>query len=277
VIGAPRRLGNGRPDPWKLDALSGLDGTLNLKAFNMDWVGDVNAAAPIRGGVIDFADVNGDDGYWPPGDIWFFIDERSIWARHLKIPKTLYESSRIPGVKPAEIEYVTSPDPQGSTVEVIRSRGSLNLKEFLEGKLNDTSVAGASTPPEPLDITNRLRLTGELQAGEGVLGTTKDNVTLSGRSVGKNKISISSVRLGSNLDLSMPEFQASKAKFEMMGKAGETGQINANIQLSVRSKHLKFTVTLTVVDGFVRDIKFGNVSLVSEASMRARPAPPKEK
>jgi hypothetical protein len=276
------------PDPWKLDALSGLDGTLNLTAFNVDVVGDVNAAVPIRSGVIDFKDVNGDDGYFPPGDIWFFIDDRHIWARHYKVPITLYPKgasagTRIPGVNPARIEYTQSPDPQGMPVEVIHSRGSLNLKEFLEGTLNEKS-SGTGKPAEPLDFTNTLQLEGNLEAGEGVLGRTKDNVTLSGRAVGKNRISISSTRLGSDLLLRIPEFQASKSQFELMGKAGETGQINANVKLQVNDLgsgrlggRLTFTVSLTVLEGVVRDIKFGNVSLASAPALKALPAPPKEK
>jgi hypothetical protein len=262
--------------------LNALDGTLALHAANVDWVGDVDAAVPIHGGVIQFKDVNGDDGYWPPGDIYFFVNEHQIWARHYTISVPLYKSPHIPGVTPAVINYWVGRD---GPHETIVSRGSLHLKDFLEGTLNAPSSGGPSTPPEQLDPTNTLDLSGTLQPGDDVLGTTKNNVTLSGRSVGKNRISISSATIGSRLTLSMPEFEASKSRFEQLGKTGTTGQINANATLAVTglgsapnaAGHLTFTVTLSVIDGRVRDIKFGDVSLASQAAMAARPAPPKEK
>jgi hypothetical protein len=273
-----------RSAPWKLDALNALDGTLALHAANVRIVGDVDVAVPIHGGVIQFKDVNGDDGYWPPGDIYFLVNEHQIWARHYTFNSDpLYESPHIPGVTPAVIKRWVGRD--GQPQETIVSRGSLNLREFLEGTLNAPSSGGPSTPPKQLDATNTLDLSGTLQPGDDVLGTTKNNVTLSGRSAGKNRISISSATIGSRLTLSMPEFEASKSRFERLGKTGTTGQINANVTLAVTglgsapnaAGHLTFTVTLSVIDGRVRDIKFGDVSLASQAAMRALPAPPKEK
>jgi hypothetical protein len=196
----------------------------------------------------------------------------------------LYEKPNIPGSTPAVIEIEPSSGPDDMPTEKIISRGSLDLKLFLEHMLNDPST-GSGGAPEQLGITNTLRVQGDLQAGDDTIGTSKNNAVLSGKAAGKNRISISSVRLGRNLLLEISEFQASKANFEMLGKPGETGQIKANITLAVTglgsgpdtSGHLKFTVTLTLVKGEVRDIKFGNVSLASASALRARPAPPKEK
>ena len=271
-----------RTDPWKLDALRSLDGSLSLHASNVDYVGDVDAPVPIRGGVIDFKDVNGDDGYWPPGDIWFLINENMIFARHLKFTVPLYESPHIPGVTPAVISRRIGRD---GPEEHIISRGKLNLREFLEGTLNAPATGGPSSPAKELSQLNTLSLSGTITPGDDVLGTSRNNVTLSGKSVGKNKISISSASLGSNLALALPDFQASKGKFELLGKTGTTGLITAKATLEIAglgsapnaAGHLTFTVTLSVVNGIVRNIQFGNVSLATQAAMRARPAPPKER
>lgn len=270
--------------PWVLDALKGLDGTLNVRARGTA-VGNVSIPAIIRSGSINFDNLTGDDGYFLPGDIWFFVSKRRIWARHFKIPETLYESNEdIPGVSPAIIEYTEPTGMDDTGTEIIITRGQLNLKEFLEGTLNKKS-SGSGTPAEPLDKLNTLDLTGTLDVGDGVIGTSQDNVTLTGKGAGKNRISISGASLGSNLTIAMPEFQASKGKYELFGKPGETGQINVNMTLAITglgsgpdaTGHLKFTLTLTVVEGFVREIKFGRVALASEAAMRARPAPPEQK
>ncbi|MGH9882490.1 MAG: hypothetical protein ACRD6N_13715, partial [Pyrinomonadaceae bacterium] len=178
---------------WILDPLKSLDGTLNVTAHDTP-VGVVDIPVQIRSSEIDFDDLTGDDGYFLPGDIWFFIDKHNIWVRHFKIPKTLYNSKDdIPGVTPADIEFVTSGmDPNGMPIEteIIRTRGQLNLKEFLEGTLNKKST-GTSKPAEQLEDLNNLTLKGTLDVGDGVMGKTENNVTLSGRSRGKNQIGLS--------------------------------------------------------------------------------------
>lgn len=275
----------GPPDPWVLDALSGMDGTIKVKATGTA-LGDVTIPAQIRSGVIDFDRLTADDGYFLPGDVWFFIDEKNIWARQWKIPETLYKSPKpIPGVTPAEIDYTTPMGPNDMPQEIIHTRGQLNLKEFLEGNLNDVS-SGSGKPPEQLDSnTSNLKINGDLQPGDGVLGKSKNNVTLSGKSAGKNKISISAAKLGKRLTISMPEFQAKRSQFEFLGKQGETGLITANVKLVVKrlgsapdaSGHLKFKVQLTVADGKIRDVRFGNVALAEASALRTLPAPPEDK
>ncbi len=277
----------GKPDPWKLDALSGLSGTLRMKAANVDWVGDVSLPVPISGGVIDFDKVSGDDGKWPPGDIWFFIDERSIWARQLKIPVTLYapDSGTIPGVTPARIVNISSNQTDKQDIEVITSRGQWDFRTFLETTLNAPPSGKTGAPAKQLDALNTLSGGGALAVGDDVIGTTRNNVVLSGSAAGKNAISISSAHIGSKLDIALPELQASRGQFEMLGHAGETGTVTANVTIGVAglgdaadaAGHFKFTITLTLIQGAVRDIRFGDVALATPAAARARPAPPQDK
>jgi hypothetical protein len=268
--------------PWVLDALGGLSGTLNVHASNVDYVGDVDVPAKISSGTIDFDNLTGDDGYFLPGDIWFFVSEKSIWARHYKIPVSLYDSTDpIPGVTPADIEWIPPMGPDDTGSEYIRTRGQLDLRKFLEGTLNKPASDKPGEPAKRLDALNTLRMSGNLGLGDGVIGAGANNVTLFGKGAGKNAFSISGASLGSNLTIKMPEFQASKSNFEMMGKAGETGLITANVTLSVTglgsradaSGHFKFTVVLDVEKGVINDIKFGNLNYVDPKKLAAQPGP----
>ena len=268
--------------PWVLDALGGLSGTLDVHASNVDYVGDVDIPAKISSGTIDFDNLTGDDGYFLPGDIWFFVSEKSIWARHYKIPVSLYDSpDPIPGVTPAEIEWTPSSGPDDPGSEYIRTRGQLDLRKFLEGTLNKPASDKPGEAAKRLDITNTLRMSGSLGLGDGVVGAGANNVTLFGKDAGKNMFSISAASLGSNLMIKMPEFQASKSNFEMLGKTGETGLITANVTLSVTglgdkadaSGHFKFTVTLDVEKGVIKDITLGNLNYLDPKKLAAEAGP----
>ena len=235
---------------------------------------------PIRQGTIDFDDVV-IDNVGPNSDMG--VDNDGIYVDQLGFGGPIfrdhvYERHDIPG---ATLETY---DTDGEHT-YISDHGGLNLQVFLESILNAPPNPSGGAPPERISTLDEKSLTGNVSLGDDTLGKSKNNVTLSGRQTGKNTITIAGARLGQNLEIQMPEFQASKGNFELMGKAGETGLINANILVAIAGLgsgpdaggHLRFTVTLTVVDGSVRDIKYGNVSLVSKEAMRARPAPPKEK
>ena len=273
--------GGGKAPPWILEPLGGMNGTLDVQARGTP-LGDVNIPAKISGGVIDFDDLTGDDGKFLPGDIWFFADTRSFWARHYKIPKTLYESKDpIPGVTPAEIEYVPDYSGQGGPTEVILTRGQLDLRQFMEGTLNKPASSGPGSPPEQLSDLNTLGLGGSLAMGDGVIAQGANGVTLHGKGSGKNKVNISGASIGSNLTVAIPDFQASKSNFEMLGQKGETGQITATVSLSViglgdkanSSGHFTFKLLLEVEKGLVKDIRFGDMDFIDETKLGNKPEP----
>lgn len=280
----PSAPGSGPVPPWILEPLGGMHGTLDVQARGTP-VGDVNIPARISGGVIDFDNLTGDDGKFLPGDIWFFADTRSFWARHYKIPKTLYESKDpIPGVTPAEIEYVPDYSGQSGPTEVILTRGQLNLRQFMEGTLNKPASGGPGAPPEQLSDLNTLGIGGSLALDDGVIAQGANGVTLHGKGSGKNKVNISGVSIGSNLTVDIPDFEASKSNFEMLGQKGETGQITATVSLSVvglggaanSSGHFTFQLLLEVEKGVVKDIRFGDMDFIDEAKLGAKPAPTAE-
>lgn len=273
------------PPDWILAPLGGMNGTLKVFAHNVDYVGDVEVPAKISGGVIDFDNLTGDDGYFLPGDIWFFISEKSIWARHYKIPVSLYDSDDpIPGVTPADIEWIPPMGPDDMGAEVIHTRGQLDLRKFMEGTLNKPASGKPGAPAKELSALNTLDLSGSIGLGDGVIARGPNGVTLHGSSAGKNVVNISGASLGSNLTVSIPDFQASKSNFEMLGQKGETGQITATVSLSVvglgskadSSGHFKFKLLLNVDKGTVKDITFGDLEFTDAAKLAAKPGPTAE-
>ena len=270
---------SGKPtDPWSLDVLSSMNGDVALHFTDAAWVIDADVKVPISGGVINFNDV--DLEHLGPNSA-MGIDPKGIYIDGVStvlLRDYVYERANIKDAsfEVWEITEPSGPDDPGSAR--VTDRGSLNLRGFLEQMMNDPLPASGKAP-ETLEKLNRMKLTGNLTLGNDSLGTSKNRVTLSGESASKNQITINAVKLGERLEIKMPEFQASKATFEAMGKAGETGLITAKVKLEVAGLgsgpdargHLVFTVTLTVEEGFVRDIKFGSVTVVAETAKRAKP------
>jgi hypothetical protein len=262
---------------WSLDALSALEGDLALHFKDAKYYVDADVNCPIRGGVIDFDNVNLE--HIGPNSA-MGIDPKGIYVDGLGTVLArsyIYERNSIEGATFEEWEFSepTGVDDPGSSR--VTSRGSLNLRRFLEQMLNDPKAASGKAP-EQLEDLNRMNLTGRLTLGDDALGKRNNSVTLSGKSAGKNAITINAVNLGKNLEITMPEFQASKAKFEVLGKAGETGLITAKLKLEVTGLgnapnargHLTFTVTLTVEEGHVNEVKWGDVAKVEATAKRVK-------
>lgn len=257
---------------WVLGALGGLDGTVGV--FIVDAAGPVDAdvSVPIAKGVIDFNKLV-IENVGPNAAMG--VDATGIY---------------IDSVTGRDHKYKRTPMP-GATLEKrgkgpgapVTDRGSLDLKVLLEDILNSPPAAASGGGGSGLDVLNRAMPKGELGLGAGPIGTTKNNVEVSGHAGTRNRMTLAGVSLGNELIVRLPEFQATRSSFEIPGKTGPktatTGLIDANVRINIAGigGTIDFKVTLTVVEGFVRDIKYGNVTLTSAAAMRARPAPPKDK
>jgi hypothetical protein len=188
------------PSVWVLDALAGLEGKVHVKANRVPVATTAEMDVPIRNGTIDFDHVAAET---PVGRIPFGIDHKGIYAQHLY--KThLYEKSPISG---ATLEVVESSGVMSGEPKIhVVSRGSLALKPFLEGTLNEASSddAGSGGTPKSLSALNDLVLDADLQMGEGNVGNQTFGVTLGGKALGKNRITISQARIGRDLTLRLP-------------------------------------------------------------------------
>lgn len=260
-------------DRWVLGALGGLDGTVGLYIVDAKGPIDADISVPIANGVIDFnkteIEIVGPNANLGVDATGIYID--SIAGRDYK-----YKRSPLPGAKLERIQY----GPRGS--RRIVDRGSLDLKVLLEDILNSPPAPASGGGGSDLEILNRATPSGSVGLGTGTIGTTKNNVEISGHAGTKNRITLDGVSLGRDLIVRIPEFQASRGSFEVPGKtgakSGTTGLIEANVRINIEGLGgtVGFKVKLTVVEGFVRDIKFGDVALTSVAAMRARAAPPKD-
>ncbi len=259
-------------DRWVLGALGSLDGSVGM--YITDAVGPVDAdiSVPISKGVIDcnkvVIEVVGPNANLGVDSTGIYID--SITGREYK-----YEHSPIPGAKLEKRR-----DFRGSSV--VTDRGSLDLKMLLEDILNSPPAPSSGGGSSDQGTLNRAKLKGDLGLGAGPIGTTKNNIEVTGHAGTKNRMTLDGVSLGKELTISLPEFQAARSTFEIGEKEPKTvttGPIDANVHISVEGigGTIDFKITLTVIDGKVRDIRFGNVTLASQAAMRALPAPPKEK
>jgi hypothetical protein len=257
--------------------LGALSGDVNLSFVDAKYYVDADVSVPIRSGSIDFDDV--DLEHIGPNSA-MGIDPKGIYVDGVStvvLRSHIYERKNISGATFEEWEFrepVAADDPGSAR---ITDRGSLNLQKFLEQMLNDP-VAGSGGAPKQLEELNRMRLKGKVRLGDDAIGKGKNSVTLSGSSAGKNVITIDSVNLGSNLEIKLPEFQASKGNFELFGKAGETGQITAKLKLDITGLgnapnargHLTFTITALVEEGKVQDIKWGDSAIVETAGKRVK-------
>ncbi|HKA20519.1 MAG TPA: hypothetical protein VKN18_19700 [Blastocatellia bacterium] len=267
----------GKPtDLWNLEALNSLEGDLKLYFTDAKYYVDADVNCPIRAGVVDFNKV--DLEHLGPNSA-MGISPRGIYVDGLSsivFRNYIYERDNIKDATFEVIEIIEPSGPDDTGSYYIPDRGSLNLKGFLEQMINDPKAASGKAP-ERLEELNRMNLRGELTIDDKSLGTGKHGVTLHGKSAGKNKIKIDAAKLGENLLIEIPEFEASKGKFEAGGKKGETGQITAKIKINVtglgseanKVGHFVFTVTMEVDDAHVKAIKWGNVAIVGETAKRA--------
>jgi hypothetical protein len=174
--------------------------------------------------------------------------------------------------------------------------GSLYVREAAEEIINGIRSAPptAGKTPTALDILNQVRLGTSpegVQLGGGVLGTIGDDnlpknfVDLADKKEGKNRIVISDDKtMGEDLAISSPEILAARGGFQttmedengkpqvMKGTTGEINLLNLNFHLKGLAT-LTITMTVYVESGSIKDVNFGNISVLTEDNMAAVPGP----
>ncbi len=254
------------PAGWILAPLDQLDGTIAAVAYDIDakvmTVDRANVSLPVSGGVIDFDQASIEIDWLPDPHVG--ISREGIYVDHAAGRKNLYENPAMAGATP-ETVHVTQ---RGQ--RIILSRGKLNLRQFLEGEMNKVpDPAAPTTPAGRLDFLNTLDVSGSgLKMGNGRIGTKDGSVELQGRGAGKNVLNITSARIGRHLEISLPQFSATRGKFEAKGRKGETGDIDADIKVTITglgAASLKFNINLKVEEGTIKDITFGDVGIRTEA------------
>ncbi|MCM5678986.1 hypothetical protein M8A51_05510 [Schlegelella sp. S2-27] len=214
-------------EPWRLDALAGLQGLVHAFVTDAVWVVDAEVQLRLRDGRIDFNGVSvehiGPDSSMGISRGGVYVDSPKLGREYLY----LFTANDVPG---ARFETLSS-----GRVRRITDRGQLDLRAFVEGllaqqphawpgKLADRHVAGT---------LDRTRLTAELQLGDGALGAERQHVVLSGRADGKNRVIVSAAVLSHKLVVRMPDMAASAAQFDLPGLTGSSGAVSADVSLRV--------------------------------------------
>ncbi|HEV7915535.1 MAG TPA: hypothetical protein VGP22_17350 [Albitalea sp.] len=204
--------------PWRLDALRGLQGVLHAFVTDAAWVLDAEIDTPIVDGRIDF---------------------NRVVVEHLGPNSTMGISRNgihvdSPNMGRTDLFVFTMPQVPGVTVEQRgRQRGSLDLAAFVQAVLEapPDQPVGRVAGHQIAGSLDRTRLDGELQLGDGALGTQRQHLMLDGRARGHNRIVLSAAVLGDRLVIRMPSLSASEAVFEFAGQAGRSGAVSAVLEL----------------------------------------------
>lgn len=222
---APSPAAAGELARWRMDALAGLDGRLQMHVDDAAWIMDAEVGVAIQDGRIDFNRLSvehiGPDS--PMG-----VSHMGIYADSPKGRDYLYQFAlpHVPGVRFEQ---------RGSLFGArVTDRGSLELKPFVESLLHN---AGCGTPQgrpgrDAAPALQRTRLSGELSLGDGVMGTQQQHVELSGQAQGRNRVGLSAASMGRQIVLRLPDLQAARALFSLPGLPGGSGAITGTVSVT---------------------------------------------
>ncbi|WP_157264791.1 hypothetical protein [Azohydromonas aeria] len=223
---APSPAAAGAQAQWQLDALAGLNGRLQMHIDDAAWIVDAEVGIVIQDGRIDFNRLSvehiGPDS--PMG-----VSHMGIYADSPKGRDYLYQFAlpHVPGVRFEQ---------RGSLFGArVTDRGSLQLQPFVESLLHN---AGCGTPQgrpgrQATQALQRTRLGGEVRLGDGVMGTRRQHVELSGQAQGRNRVGVTAAVMGRQLVLRVPELQAAQALFSLPGLDGGSGPIAGTVSATL--------------------------------------------
>ncbi|WP_053013329.1 hypothetical protein [Caldimonas brevitalea] len=205
--------------PWRLDALAGLEGVLRAFVTDAAWIVDADVKMPIARGQLDFDAVVVE--HFGPNSVMglsrggLYVDAPNLGRRFLAV----FTSAQIPGA--------TFEERGGWPISRVAHRGRLDLQAFVSGLLARGGGAplGKAAGPHVEATLDRTRLGGELQLGDGALGTERCHLVLAGHARGKNSLKLTAEVLGEELVVRLPELSASHATFELFGKTGCCGPV----------------------------------------------------
>ncbi|WKB51812.1 hypothetical protein [Eleftheria terrae] len=206
--------------PWRLDALGGMDGSLRAFVTDAAWVVDADVSVPVSEGQLDFNRVvvehvgpNSSMGLSQGG---LYVDAPNVGRIFLYV----FTAGSVPGAR-----FET----RGAHVS---DRGGLDLRALLQALLDDPQRQPLGKPVGRHEAAlDRTRLSGELQVGDGALGTARHHLLLAGRAQRKNRIELSAGALGRQLVARVAEAFASEAVFDLLGLPGRTGPISADLEI----------------------------------------------
>jgi hypothetical protein len=212
---------------WRFDALRQMDGTLRAFITDAAWIVDADVTLPVQHGRLNFDRVvvkhvgpNSSMGLSRGG---VYLDAPHLGRRYLYV----FTAGEVPGV---------SFEQRADGRQDIAYRGAIDLHAFLPGLLG-AAVRPLGHPADPavLGMLDRTRLAGDLQCGDGLLSVPRARMVLSGRSVGRNRIGLSSAVLGRELVLHLPDLQADGLELDLPQGWLSAGMVRAQAELSLNA------------------------------------------
>lgn len=223
---APSPAAAGKQAQWRLDALAGLDGRVQMHIDDAAWIVDAEVGVAIQGGRIDFNRMSvehiGPDS--PMG-----VSHMGIYADSPTGRDYLYQFTlpHVPGVRFEQ---------RGSLFGArVTDRGSLELQPFVESLLHNAACGTPQGRPgrHAAPALQRTRVSGEVSLGDGVMGTRTQQVELAGRAQGRNRVGLSAASLGRQIVLRLPDLLAARARFSLAGLQGGSGAIAGTVSATI--------------------------------------------
>lgn len=290
IKGAPDEQA-GTPLRWVLEPLGNMQGALDVR-----YSGAVNAqiGVPIRAGVIQMREVFARTAL--AQSFRTGIDEKGIYIAVVEPNTIKYHIDGTAGLP-------------GLVQDTFTEKGHINLRTLIEHFFNappdpDVEALKKLEGQEKLDriaelnrrkraklgVTNDLGIVGAVKLGGGKIGTAQNYIELADdpkadKATGSNHVRVSSVQLGSEMRLALPDVFARKAVFTALGRKGETGEIAAKLNVTISglsgpqgpgqddpkaNPQLTFTLSVIVENGDVKEIVYGDVGIRTEAEKFAK-------
>ncbi|WP_395139408.1 hypothetical protein [Schlegelella aquatica] len=211
---------------WHLDALGGLHGFVHAFITDALWKVDAEVRVPVAQGTVDFDQVTvahiGPDSSMGLSRGGLYVDARHGGRQYLY----LWTEGEMPG---ATYEQRDGGGRSGS-------RGRLDVRRFVHGVLAGGLLGAGSLPGRPAHrrlaaTLDRTRLNGELQLGDGALGSADLHLVLEGHGQGSNKVVVSAAVVSHKLLLRLPELRASQARGRLDGRGWRCGAVSADLSV----------------------------------------------
>lgn len=206
---------------WQDEALRGLHGMLQTFVTDAAWFLDATISMPVRSGRIEFDRVRvehlGPDSAMGVSGGGLYVDAPRLARRYMMV--------------------FTGALPAGVAVEQregrrIRSRGALDLAA-IAGMLGIARPEVRWANAEAEAAMARSRLSGELQLGDGWLGSDALRLRLAGHALGANRLGVSAPALGGEITLRLPQLVAEEARLSLGGLSGGCGRMDATLALQL--------------------------------------------
>jgi hypothetical protein len=236
-----------------LDALGGLQGLVRAYITDALWLLDAEIVIPVTNGVIDFKRVDVEH-LGPNSTLRAGPEGVYVTAPHgARIDLVAFDEHGLPS---------TSRDPSRARPQPVH--GVMDLRAIIEAIVRapaDQPFARIADPKLEGSI-RRTRLSGELQMGDGALGSAAGHLVMTGRAEGRNRMDLASTALGERIVIAMPQLAAASASLALAGQSLTVAQLSASLEARVvagANASDARILELSINEAMLRDVKLASI------------------